>query len=104
MGPPIGINGIDGPFDDTEGTTDPSKLALFMTTPDISLTLTSIQCELNFICGRWQSDGTGLTLDYLYTPTAAVPLPGALPLFATGLGALGLLGWRRKRKAAALSA
>ena len=31
----------------------------------------------------------------------AVPLPGALPLFATGLGALGLLGWRRKRKAQA---
>ena len=29
------------------------------------------------------------------------PLPGALPLFATGLGALGLLGWRRKKKAAA---
>jgi hypothetical protein len=29
------------------------------------------------------------------------PLPGALPLFASGLGALGLLGWRRKRKAVA---
>jgi hypothetical protein len=29
----------------------------------------------------------------------AVPLPAALPLFATGLGALGLFGWRRKRKA-----
>jgi hypothetical protein len=29
---------------------------------------------------------------------AATPLPAALPLFATGLGALGLLGWRRKRK------
>ena len=29
------------------------------------------------------------------------PLPAALPLFATGLGALGLLGWRRKRKNAA---
>jgi hypothetical protein len=27
-----------------------------------------------------------------------VPLPAALPLFATGLGALGLLGWWRKRK------
>jgi hypothetical protein len=26
------------------------------------------------------------------------PLPAALPLFATGLGALGLLGWRRKKK------
>jgi hypothetical protein len=33
----------------------------------------------------------------------AVPLPATLPLFATGLGALGLLGWRRK-KAAALNA
>ena len=32
-------------------------------------------------------------------PPAAVPLPGALPLFATGLSALGLLGWRKKRKA-----
>jgi PEP-CTERM motif len=31
------------------------------------------------------------------------PLPGTLPLFATGLGLLGLLGWRKKRKAAALS-
>jgi hypothetical protein len=31
---------------------------------------------------------------------ATTPLPAALPLFATGLGALGLLGWRRKKKAA----
>jgi hypothetical protein len=29
------------------------------------------------------------------------PLPAALPLFAGGLGTLGVLGWRRKRKAAA---
>ena len=28
-------------------------------------------------------------------------VPAALPLFGTGLGALGLLGWRRKRKAQA---
>jgi hypothetical protein len=34
-----------------------------------------------------------------------VPLPAALPLFATGLGVMGLFGWRRKRKnAAALAA
>ena len=33
--------------------------------------------------------------------TQVVPLPGALPLFVTGLGLMGLLGWRRKRKAQA---
>ena len=35
---------------------------------------------------------------------SGVPLPAALPLFASGLGALGLLGWRRKRKNAAAMA
>lgn len=34
---------------------------------------------------------------------APTPLPGAFSLFATGLGALGLLGWRRKRKSASVS-
>jgi hypothetical protein len=32
-----------------------------------------------------------------------VPLPAALPLFATGIGGLGFLGWRRKRKAQAVA-
>ena len=31
----------------------------------------------------------------------ATPIPATLPLFATGLGAMGLFGWRRKRKNAA---
>src|SRR5262245_52068115 len=35
------------------------------------------------------------------TSAITTPLPAALPLFATGLAALGLLGWRRKRKALA---
>ena len=34
--------------------------------------------------------------------TATTPLPAALPLFATGIGGLGLLGWRRRRKAQAV--
>jgi hypothetical protein len=33
----------------------------------------------------------------------ATPLPAALPLFATGLGGLGLFGWRRKRKVQAVA-
>jgi len=32
---------------------------------------------------------------------AIIPLPASLPLFAGGLGLLGLLGWRKRRKAAA---
>jgi hypothetical protein len=32
------------------------------------------------------------------SPPAATPLPAALPLFATGLGVMGLIGWRRMRK------
>jgi hypothetical protein len=63
-----------------------------------------------------RGNGTGsgwLVADMLSEPPEAIvqgsavavtPLPAALPLFATGLGGLGLLGWRRKRKAAALSA
>jgi hypothetical protein len=35
--------------------------------------------------------------------TSATPIPAALPLFATGLGGLGLLGWRRKRRAQAVA-
>jgi hypothetical protein len=34
---------------------------------------------------------------------ALVERPAALPLFATGIGALDLLGWRRKRKAQAVA-
>ena len=55
----------------------------------------------DILCG--QTGCTGLTgpVDVSVSPPP-VPLPGALPLFATGLGGLGLLGWRRKKKAAAV--
>ena len=36
--------------------------------------------------------------------TSAVPLPGALPLFATGLRGLLLMRWKRKRKAEPIAA
>jgi hypothetical protein len=38
-----------------------------------------------------------------FSPQSAVPVPTALPLFASGLGVLGLIGYRRKRKTKALA-
>jgi hypothetical protein len=43
-------------------------------------------------------DVGGAEQAFNYAFRVETPLPAALPLFATGLGALGLLGWRRKRK------
>lgn len=43
-----------------------------------------------------QTFTTGVTSD-----PSVVPLPAALPLFGTGLGLLGFIGWRRRRQAAA---
>jgi hypothetical protein len=46
--------------------------------------------------------GTVAGVSVAFTPpVSSVPLPATLPLFASGLGALGLLGWRRKKKAIA---
>ena len=52
----------------------------------------------------WQGNGAsqGLTLQYDYTPTSAVPLPAALPLFATGLAGIGVTAWRSRRKRKAM--
>ena len=56
----------------------------------------------NSVADVWQAPGGpatvtgGLIADF--TATSATPLPGALPLFATVLGGVGVLGWRKKRK------
>src|SRR5262249_42762726 len=41
----------------------------------------------------WDVPAPGVNI---YIGLSDVPLPAAFPLFASGLGALGLLGWRRK--------
>ncbi|MCC6775358.1 MAG: DUF642 domain-containing protein [Hyphomicrobiales bacterium] len=43
----------------------------------------------------------GILLDAVSVEAAsAVPVPAALPLFASGLGLLGFVGWRKRRKVA----
>ena len=39
----------------------------------------------------------GQTHAFLLTETAPVPIPGALPLFLSSLGLMGIFGWRRRR-------
>jgi hypothetical protein len=51
----------------------------------------------------WYAEVNGLPA-VLEATSTATPLPAALPLFATGIGGLGLLGWRRKRKSQAVVA
>ena len=59
-----------------------------------------------FINGFVSTDGSALNsidmnIDGLGAGVSATPLPAALPLFATGLSGMGLLGWWRRRKNAA---
>jgi hypothetical protein len=49
-------------------------------------------------CGGegWSSNSPqGLSVTYTFNP---VPLPAALPLFASGVAGLGLMGWLKRRK------
>ena len=66
-----------------------APLAAGVTTANISYS--TFFCQA---CGNYSVTGNSGDI-------AATPLPATLPLFASGLGALGLLGWRRKRKAQA---
>jgi len=61
-----------------------------------------IGCDSNGFSGGLTVDESGLPTALAFA--AAVPLPGTLPLFAAGLGMLGLFGWRKKRKDAAVLA
>jgi hypothetical protein len=61
-----------------------------------------ILSNINFAGLSAVSNGVSISgsTNLVITAVSEAPLPAALPLFATGLGALGLIGWRRKRKAA----
>jgi hypothetical protein len=71
---------------------------------DVTLSLTCNGC----FATNWFGDNafelgvyTGLTLTYDFTPTTATLIPATLPLFATGLGGLGVAAWRRRKQKSA---
>jgi hypothetical protein len=70
-----------------------------------SLALGAIAGEESFSNGTGETQINIVTQGVSFEPVGAptTPLPAALPLFATGLGALGLFGWRKKRKAHAIA-
>jgi hypothetical protein len=95
---------IWGRFDDTGVGTDPTRDGYaFVWGPDSGVAdignwVERIDITTNTV--SWPGMGAFV----VNTSVATTPLPAALPLFATGLAGLGLLGWRRKRKAHAASA
>jgi hypothetical protein len=100
----INDNGLaDGDFMDANGNTHGFLFNLNNDTFQIlddpsgigTTTLNGIN-DLNQLVGFYVANEN--TIGLLADPTVT-PLPASFPLFATGLGALGLLGWRRKRKA-----
>ena len=75
-----------------------NSLNLAKLDPIISIELSSTAASFVYI------ETVVPTADSVATPVSATPLPAALPLLATGLGGLGLLGWRSKRKAQVVAA
>ena len=77
---------------------------LVTTASDVASPSQSATLDPYFILStEYQNAGYGLEFspNVGNGPVSSTPLPAALPLFTLGLGALGLLGWRRKRKAQA---
>jgi hypothetical protein len=73
------------------GNWDPGTFAGFSGLPPV--------VSATFSVALTQDGGFDTPISGSGTMSASIPLPATLPLFASGLGALGLLGWRRKRRA-----
>jgi hypothetical protein len=97
----LATGGLEFDFTNISGIEFPVTAADFTGSGTIKALLTIFN-DRGSATATWTANrpGQGLTLTYDYTPaTSATPLPAGLPLFTTGLGALGLLGWFGKRKA-----
>jgi hypothetical protein len=73
-----------------------SAEAFFLLNP-IDVPLPDGQDNVRLVFDETMSNAGGFSFNYGVAADTTTPLPATLPLFAGGLGALGLLGWRRKR-------
>ena len=105
---PLGVTtgNFDGTLDLTMASSYNSGfLAMFAGVPQAEAALISglengqTYFNIHTLACQPPSAGCGFPGGEIRGELASVPLPAALPLFATGLGALGLLSWRRKRRA-----
>ena len=103
-----GLSGglVDGDLDVvfTTGTLSSDPQFTFVTASSFTV---SVDCSpvgtLGTCTGPFGGVGFTVNLNPVHNGdgTPVIPLPAALPLFASGLGMLGIAGWRRKRQAAA---
>lgn len=106
---PITLTGVATLFDSGHGTFgkgSPTSIKTgFFLLDGIKTSFSSANDDLLNLTGtvftfdeNTSSDPTFYVSGIEYSST---PLPATLPLFVSGLGAMGLFGWRRRRKAAA---
>ena len=100
LGPP----GSGGTYSNANGSIagNPAHNPFLNQTAMFVVSLTGITPSTSITSATF-SFGTTAGINVPGVPSA-IPLPGALPLFATGVVGLGLLGWRKKRKAQAAAA
>ena len=99
---PNGVNLSPGDGSTYSGTGDSDHQS---TTPSVT-DLVTLSNGASFDVSFFDAQDWNITPGVSFTnidPTPT-PLPAALPLFTAGLSMMGLLGWRRKRKAAARAA
>ena len=91
-----GVTSNNFPFAVSQSTSPVSQDLTLFTAPAVDLTSVSISAVPSVIAGNG-TVSSAITFTGV-SGLQVIPLPATLPLFASGLGALGLLGRRRKRK------
>jgi hypothetical protein len=89
-------------FGSTSATSGYSLIAFNLTAQDTDIALVCPGCTFFAFTAVGTSAGqaSDILIRSIRADVASVPLPGAIALFGTGLGLMGMLGLRRKRKQA----